>query len=81
MIKSVQCFESAECNEFDLFNDENVRIGYYIEHFVNPTTLEKLESAVYEVYYDFENEDDDFAASFITDDEEEFFDFIDNQIY
>lgn len=79
MIKSVQCFASAECNEFDLFNDDNARIGYYIEHFVHPETGEKLDSIVYEVYYDFES--DDFAASFVTDDEEEFFDFIDNQIY
>jgi len=79
MIESVLSFSSAECNEFDLFNEDKVRIGYYIEHFVHPETLVKFDSPVYEVYYDFEN--DDFAASFVTDDEEEFFDFIDNQIY
>ena len=79
MIESVLSFSSAECNEFDLFNEDGVRIGYYLEHFVHPETSEKLDSPVYEVYYDFEN--DDFAASFVTEDEEEFFDFIDNQIY
>jgi hypothetical protein len=80
MITSVKSFSSVECNEFDLFNDEGIRIGYYIEHFVNPETSEKLDDTVYEVYYGFDA-DMDAAASFVTEDEDEFFDFIDNQIY
>jgi hypothetical protein len=81
MIKSVLSFSSAECNEFDLFNEDNIRIGYYIEHFVHPETSEKLDSPVFEVYYDCADDEEDFQESAIYDDEEEFFDFIDNQIY
>ena len=81
MIESILSFSSAKCNEFDLFNENKVRIGYYIQHFVHPETLVNFDSPVYEVYYDCADDEEDFQASAIYDDEDEFFDFIDNEIY
>lgn len=79
MINSVKIFASPKCNEYYLFDDANNHVGYYYKHFVNPESLEKLDSPVFEVYYD--KEDGDFNSSMIFDDEDEFFDFIDNRVY
>jgi hypothetical protein len=61
-------FSDAEANTFDIIDENDVQIAYYHEHFVHPDTKEKLESPVYEIYYDYDAEYDDYATSFVTED-------------
>jgi len=70
-MKVIQTYSSTECNEFDVFNDDNVKVAYYIEHF--SINNEKLENVVYECYYDFEDENDSTSStsSYVFDDIEE----------
>ena len=75
-----QSFESKECNEYEFFNSNNVKICYVIEHFYSPCDFFqnepiKLDHTVYEIYYDNENntsnhDDDDFTSSELHDDVE-----------
>ena len=61
----IQTYASKDCNEFDvLLND--VRVAYYIEHFVHPITEEVLQSPVFEIYYDYDEEDDEYTSSLIS---------------
>ena len=81
--KILKVFESAECNEFDLFEGDE-KIGYYYEHFVHPETGEKFDSPVFEIYYDNTSDDPenpDYTSSIIIEDEEEALEFIQNSIY
>ena len=75
MTAVIQTYSSAECNEFDVLCD-NVRIGYYIEHFNHPETGERLDSTIYEVYYDYDSEFDECLASMIFDDFDDFAEFM-----
>lgn len=65
-MKVVQTYSSSECNEFDVIVD-NEKIAYYIEHFMHPITNEILNKTMFEIYYDYNNEDDEFTSSLITD--------------
>ncbi len=81
--KVLKVFESAEYNEFDLFEGDE-KLGYYYEHFVHPETGKKFDSPVFEIYYDNTSddpEDPDYTTSIIIEDEEEALDFIQNSIY
>lgn len=69
----IQTYASKDCNEFDVLVDD-VRVAYYIEHFVHPAfTLERqsnteevLQSPVFEIYYDYNEEDDEYTSSLIS---------------
>lgn len=61
-------FSDAEANTFDVIDENDVQVAYYYEHFVHPDTKEKLESPVYEIYYDYDGEYADYASSFVTED-------------
>jgi predicted alternative tryptophan synthase beta-subunit len=65
IMKIVQTYASPEANTFDIIINDNV-IAYYYEHFVNPETNEKLNTSVFEIYYD--KEENDYNSSYLTED-------------
>jgi len=67
-MKIVQTYSSAEANTFDVIVNDTV-IAYYYEHFVNPETNEKLNTSVFELYYDCN--DGDYDSSILTEDFDE----------
>ena len=72
----IQSYSSNECNEYEFFDSNNRKVLYVNEYFVSPDN-EKLDSPVYELYYDNENttnnhNDDDFLSSNVYDDLEYF---------
>ena len=75
--KLIQTYSSAECNEYDVIDtNTNVRISYVIEYFVSPIDKEVLENTVYEVYCDYNAEDDEYLCSYVIDEIEEVEDLI-----
>lgn len=73
-MKVIQTYSSEECNEFDVYNDNNVKVAYYIEYFCSPIDATKLDHVVYECYYDFEDVNDitSSTSSYVFDDFEDF---------
>ena len=67
-MKFIKTFEDKNCIEFDII-DNDEKIAYYVKYFVNPMTEEKLESPVFEMYYDFDGEE--FLSSVLADSLEE----------
>jgi hypothetical protein len=68
-----QSHSADDCNEYEFFDKNRVKMCYIIEFFENPITNEKLDHTVFELYCENENttsdsEDDDFIASFVYDD-------------
>jgi len=58
-----QSFDSVECNEYEFFDNDNRKICYIVETFIN------VDEVVYELYCDNYNltnkhEDDDFRTSY-----------------
>ena len=70
-----------ECIEFNIMRkSNNKQVSYFYIHTNDVITNEKLDNTVYEIYYDNDdNEDDDFCASYIFDDFEEFESFVNNE--
>ena len=64
-MKIVQTYASPEVNTFDVIINDNV-VAYYYEHFVNPETNEKLNTSVFEIYYD--KDEDDYNSSLLSED-------------
>ena len=67
-MKVIQTFTSPEANTFDVIVNDTV-VAYYYEHFVNPETNEKLSTSVFELYYDFD--EDEYLSSILTEDFDE----------
>ena len=65
IMKIVQTYTSPEVNTFDVIINDNV-VAYYYEHFVNPETNEKLNTSVFEIYYD--KDEDDYNSSILSED-------------
>ena len=53
----------------------NNKVAYYIEHYNNPITEEKLENTVFEIYYEFDGEE--YIASAVCDTLEEALEYAD----
>ena len=66
----VKTFENSDCSEFDIF-DGNEKIGYYIKHLVHPIDNVVLDSPVFEMYYDFDEEFEEFTGLIVADSLEE----------
>jgi len=49
---------------------------YYIKYNVHPVELTVLDNPVFELYYDYDEENEEFTSSYIFDDESEFNDFL-----
>jgi hypothetical protein len=71
-MKVIQTYSDSEYNTFDVFNDDNVMIAYYYEHFVHPETKEKFNTSVFEIYYDYDMEYEEFTNSEIIDNIDDF---------
>ena len=71
-MKVTLTYSDAECKSFDVFNDEGVMIAYYYEHFVHPETKEKFNTSVFEIYYDYDVEYEEFTNSEIIDNIDDF---------
>ena len=74
-----QSHEANDCNEYEIFDENMIKLCYIIEFFENPITNEKLESVVFEIYSENENttsnyEDDDFLCSTVCDNFDELID-------
>jgi len=69
-----------ECIEFNIMRkSNNKQVSYFYIHTNDVITNEKLDNTVYEIYYDNEDYEDDFCASYIFDDFEEFKSFVNNE--
>ena len=71
-MKVTLTYSDEECKSFDVFNDDNVMIAYYYEHFVHPETKEKFNTSVFEIYYDYDVEYEEFTNSEIIDNIDDF---------
>lgn len=60
---------------FDCIENEvivqDIKIANFIIHFQHPLTDEVLENVVFEVYYDYDDEDEEYTSSIITESYEE----------
>ena len=67
-MKVIQTYSGVEGNTFDVYNDNNVLIAYFYEHF--DTTDGNV---VYECYYDFDDVNDitSSTSSYVLDSKEE----------
>jgi len=74
-MKVIQSYSSPECNTFDVIVDDVV-IAYYYEHFVHPETNEKLNTSVFEIYFDYDA--GEYDSSMVTEDYDEILDIIDS---
>ncbi len=77
IMKVVQSYASKECNEFEIVVND-VTIAYYIEHFKHPINANVLEKPMYEIYYDYNEDDNDYTSSIVTDNYNELQDVIDS---
>jgi hypothetical protein len=73
-MKVVKTYSSEECSSFDVYNENNLLVAYYNEFYKNPEDNTLLENTVYEIYYDFEDENDSTTStsSYLFDDFENF---------
>ena len=69
-----------ECIEFNIMRkSNNKQVSYFYIHTNDVITNEKLDNTVYEIYYDNEDNEDDFIASYIFDDFDNFYSFVNNE--
>jgi len=69
-----------ECIEFNIMRkSNNKQVSYFYIHTHDVITNEKLDNTVYEIYYDNEDNEDDFLASYIFDDFDSFYSFVNNE--
>ncbi len=69
-----------ECIEFNIMRkSNNKQVSYFYIHTHDVITNEKLDNTVYEIYYDNDDNDDDFLASYIFDDFDNFYSFVNNE--
>jgi hypothetical protein len=75
----VKTYESADCNEYNVFRANSrskKRVAYIIEYFVDMNN-QKFDNALFEVYYEYNREDDEFVASAECDSIEECLEYLD----
>jgi len=69
-----------ECIEFNIMRkSNNKQVSYFYIHTHDVITNEKLDNTVYEIYYDNEDYEDDFCSSYIFDDFDNFYSFVNNE--
>ncbi len=64
-MQKTQTYSSNECNEYNIIID-NIVVAYYIEHFKNPNDDTILDNPIFEIYYNFNNETEEFESSLVT---------------
>jgi hypothetical protein len=78
-IKKVLTYKDNDCIEYDLFNNDE-KIGYYVKYNAHPVELTVLDNPVFELYYDYNEEFEEFTSSYIFDNESEFNDFLESEL-
>ena len=69
-----------ECIEFNIMRkSNNKQVSYFYIHTHDVITNEKLYNTVYEIYYDNDDNEDDFCSSYIFDDFDSFYSFVNNE--
>jgi len=69
-----------ECIEFNIMRkSNNKQVSYFYIHTHDVITNEKLDNTVYEIYYNNDDNEDDFCASYIFDDFDNFYSFVNNE--
>ena len=69
-----------ECIEFKIMRkSNNKQVSYFYIHTNDVISNEKLDNTVYEIYYDNDVSEDDFCASYIFDDFDNFYSFVNNE--
>ena len=72
-----QTFNSQAYNQFDIIDAKtNQKIAYYIEHNMHPIDNTILENTVFEIYYDYDENDEEYTGSAIADTKAEMFEYI-----
>jgi hypothetical protein len=72
-MKFVKTYEDQDCQEVEVYNDENEKIAYYV-------MTETPKKSSYEVYYDFDAENEEFTCSYVFDDFKKFKTFLMNLV-
>jgi len=76
---SIVLFDSSsDYKTYNVVDSNNTIIAYYYEYYVNPETNEKLDNTVYEIYYDYDDETEDYLTSTLTDDYDDILEVIDS---
>ena len=76
---SVVLFDSSsDYKTYNVVDSNNTIIAYFYEYYVNPETNEKLDNTVYEIYYDYDDETEDYLTSTLTDDYDDILEVIDS---
>ena len=64
--KTVLTYSDNNCKEYDIIQNDN-KIAYYVEHINHPVELTKLDNPVFELYYNYDAENDEFSSSVVAD--------------
>ena len=68
--KTILTYSDNNCKEFDIIQNDT-KIAYYIEHYNHPLDNTKLDNTVFEIYYDYDADNEEFIASAVCDTLEE----------
>ena len=72
-----QTFNSQAYNQFDIIDAKtNQKIAYYIEHNMHPIDNTILENTGFEIYYDYDENDEEYTGSAVTESKSEMFEYI-----
>ena len=77
--KTVLTYSDNDCKEYDIIQNDS-KIAYYVVYNTHPVELTPLSTPVFELYYDYNPEYDEFLSSYIFDDESEFNEFIQKEL-
>ena len=78
-IELVEQYDNEQIEFKIMRKSNNKQVSYFYIHTNDVITNEKLDNTVYEIYYDNDDNDDDFCASYIFDDFDNFYSFVNNE--
>ncbi len=78
-IELVEQYDNEQIEFKIMRKSNNKQVSYFYIHTNDVITNEKLDNTVYEIYYDNEDNEDDFIASYIFDDFDNFYSFVNNE--
>ena len=77
-IELVEQYDNEQIEFKIMRKSNNKQVSYFYIHTNDVITNEKLDNTVYEIYYD-NDDNDDFCASYIFDDYDSFYSFVNNE--
>jgi hypothetical protein len=78
-IELVEQYDNEQIEFKIMRKSNNKQVSYFYIHTHDVISNEKLDNTVYEIYYDNDDNDDDFCASYIFDDFDSFYSFVNNE--